>query len=69
MKMKKTIVMIVVWAVCFVYGEEGNEGLIDTEELYIRQKLEFVNALGYESYSVVDVGEDEEQGEPDTGPR
>ncbi|KAH3701519.1 hypothetical protein DPMN_076508 [Dreissena polymorpha] len=69
MKMKTTIVMIVVYAAYFVHGEEEHEGLIDPGELYFRQKLEFVNALGYESYSVVDVREEEEQGTSDTGPR
>ncbi|KAH3701516.1 hypothetical protein DPMN_076670 [Dreissena polymorpha] len=69
MKMKTTIVMIVVYAAYFVYGEEEHEKLIDPGELYFRQKLEFVNALGYESYSVEDVAKEEELAISDTGPR
>ncbi|KAH3701620.1 hypothetical protein DPMN_076610 [Dreissena polymorpha] len=69
MKMKTAMVMIVVCAACFVFGEKEHEELIDPEELYLRQKLEFVNALGYESYSMVEVAEEEEQGTSETGHR
>ncbi|KAH3701684.1 hypothetical protein DPMN_076676 [Dreissena polymorpha] len=69
MKMKTAMVMIVVCAACFVFGEKEHEELIDPEELYLRQKLEFVNALGYESYSMVELAEEEEQGTSETGHR
>ncbi|KAH3701605.1 hypothetical protein DPMN_076594 [Dreissena polymorpha] len=61
--------MIAVCVMCFVYDEKENEELIDPAELYFRQKLEFVNALGYESYSLVKVVEEEEQSKPVPGPR
>ena len=54
-----TVLVLLVSNLCFLSGKEADIGPISPEELYIRQKMEFVNALGYESNSVVEMAERE----------
>ncbi|KAH3701622.1 hypothetical protein DPMN_076612 [Dreissena polymorpha] len=49
-----TVLVLFVSNLCFLRGIEADERVIDKEELYYRQNVEFANALGYEPYSVIE---------------